>query len=179
MYDFSSFLLCCFARRHSYAVGFVVGSCSVLQAYISRSLRDELDLEVLALDWSDVQTEGAARRDALPQATSVGVGAKGALTYRTLPINKTSLLAATDEWTAQVSTNTEEQATCARTLPVLFLALHACGSLTLDILRAFTHQVKAPAPSWRPAAALVVGCCYNLLSPEGQFPAEFPDQCSS
>ena len=132
---------------------------------MTRALRDELGLEVLAVDWSPVQTEGAARRDKERITSKQGGPSsnKGSLTYKTLAINEESLLKATDEW---ASSGSEEH---VNQLPVMFLALHACGSLTLDVLRAFKSRVNTAGQSaWKPGAALIVGCCYNLLQPEGE-----------
>ncbi|KAF9220486.1 hypothetical protein BS17DRAFT_787063 [Gyrodon lividus] len=56
-------------------------------------------------------------------------------------------------------------------IPVMFVALHACGSLTVDVLRTFlsfhyrTQDSGAAEREWRPHSLVVVGCCYNLLSP--------------
>ncbi|KAF7365455.1 Methyltranfer-dom domain-containing protein [Mycena venus] len=52
--------------------------------------------------------------------------------------------------------------------PVLLVALHACGSLTPDILRTFFIQQDAPKDRrlWTPVGVIAVGCCYNLLAPQ-------------
>ena len=62
-----------------------------------------------------------------------------------------------DEWVAD----------SAQPVPVLLVALHACGSLTPDILRSFMSSVKTPRPSWYPIGVVAVGCCYNLMTPGG------------
>ena len=56
-------------------------------------------------------------------------------------------------------------------IPIFLVALHACGSLTLDVLRAFVQQLRRAQRGqgvWRPAGGLIVGCCYNLLRSEGE-----------
>ncbi|PCH40342.1 hypothetical protein WOLCODRAFT_98736 [Wolfiporia cocos MD-104 SS10] len=168
----------------------VVGST----AYLSRNLRDELGLHVLALDWSDVQTQGAARKDDMTKAkrkqtamalnyedsSCVGAGKqsyshlpqiqKGTLTYKTLRITAESLTSVVDEWVANEAPNRA----CAMSggFPdqtfLLFVALHACGSLTPSILRAVLARLKSADISRKraPVAAVVVGCCYNLLEPK-------------
>ncbi|KAF7799383.1 hypothetical protein EIP86_010615 [Pleurotus ostreatoroseus] len=146
---------------HSAVDGTSSTNLDVRVAYVTRALRDELGLDILAVDWSLVQTEGAARREDAQPNTATEEHSKGSLTYKTLSIDKASLLAVTDEWSSRVGP-------APPPLPVLLLALHACGSLTLDVLRAFCERVQdAKKRAWRPVAALVVGCCYNLLRPEG------------
>ncbi|KAJ3552267.1 hypothetical protein NM688_g4241 [Phlebia brevispora] len=135
------------------------------QAYVTRALRDKLGLEVLAVDWSPVQAEGAARREEARFEPTKRESVKGSLTYQTLTINKDSLLHVTDEWAAHITSALSEET--IKPLPVLLLALHACGSLTIDVLRAFCERVKSSETmKWRPVAALIVGCCYNLLKAE-------------
>ncbi|EMD39703.1 hypothetical protein CERSUDRAFT_92196 [Gelatoporia subvermispora B] len=172
------------------------------QAYLSRALRDDLALHVLALDWSDVQSAGAARKDAqqkqtkprpaedaedvraLPNEQEENASAsasgtqiaarRGSLTYRTTAITSGALLLETvTDWIHGAHTGpSSEDPPCAT--PVLLVALHACGSLTPSVLRAFLTQSNAVADgpgsrAWVPRAAVVVGCCYNLLDP-----ADFP-----
>jgi hypothetical protein len=87
----------------------------------------------------------------------------GSLSYETLSINPLTLQNAIDKWVVQ-SSSLEKGSEAP---PVLLVALHACGSLTLDILRTFLSQMRGGSSRWKPAGALVVGCCYNLLSLEG------------
>ncbi|KZT67082.1 hypothetical protein DAEQUDRAFT_673865 [Daedalea quercina L-15889] len=169
------------------------------QAYLSRAIRDELGLHVLALDWSDVQSKGAARRETIghkkrkkvPDDLTTGAaigdvgevigvrkgsqtsedGSKGSLTYKTLEIRSDSLLRAVDEWAEEMRANQESGSTSGESLPTLFVALHACGSLTLNLLRAFISRLQGNGAKrrWAPCAAVIVGCCYNLLE-AGDFP---------
>ncbi|KAI0768972.1 methyltransferase domain-containing protein [Trametes elegans] len=189
------------------------------QAYLSRMLRDRHGLHVLALDYSDVQTQGAAKRDAPkrqrasrsngptkqrspvhgrdrkePETTGStedvpdSPASRGSLTYVTAKIDPETLLDSTHGWIDRqlAAANASSPSGCSPSTaqrepspaPVLFVALHACGSLTPDILRAFAAALKAEPPShsppgpvlaeaaWTPAAAAVVGCCYNMLRPE-------------
>ncbi|KZT20016.1 hypothetical protein NEOLEDRAFT_1151649 [Neolentinus lepideus HHB14362 ss-1] len=132
------------------------------QGYLSRALRDTLHLNVLAVDGDDHQTQGAERRaekvkkragrgKAPEQRVSDSIGS---LTHKTIRINSETLRYAVDEWISQQEAD--------RSVPVLIVALHACGSLTPDILRSGDHK-------WTLAGAVVVGCCYNLMS-EPDFP---------
>ncbi|KAI9064648.1 hypothetical protein FKP32DRAFT_1591271 [Trametes sanguinea] len=173
------------------------------QGYLSRALRDQLGLHVLALDYSDIQTQGAAKRDApakhkrkpgpgrskgpstitqtihhadaagRPQDANEDAGTqRGSLTYVTAKIDANTLREATRAWVETDSTDSDRRRSQDQAghtpKPILFAALHACGSLTPDILRAFaTQHNAAPSPaSWTPRAAVVVGCCYNMLRPE-------------
>lgn len=192
---------------------------------MSRKLRDDLGLNVLALDFNTVQSEGAARRDlavkrkarkkstdaldqrhrlsgeestASPQVSDIGHPTQGSLTYETVLITEASLLDTMDTWMLRdaapspsfvdgtcsqgASTSFSPQArpddsnTCqgSRQIPVLFVALHACGSLTPSILRAFTSSLKNERRPWCPQGAVVAGCCYNLISSSGTFFAHYP-----
>ncbi|KAF8583318.1 hypothetical protein K439DRAFT_65209 [Ramaria rubella] len=63
-------------------------------------------------------------------------------------------------------------------MPVLLVALHACRTLTPDIPRCFlaNHHdspllyLPSYSHNWHAAGLLVVGCCYNLMSPSYDFP---------
>lgn len=171
-------------------------------------LRDRLGSHVLALDYSEVQTQGAAKRDGAERKTKRKMGPggpggsssgppdgahhaqmgqtrdrgevdeskRGSLTYVTAKIDARTLCEATDDWIrrhddeAVVDNRTRARSSVLNPTPVLFVALHACGSLTPDIFRAFTASLKAEASaaSWAPRAAVVVGCCYNMMRSEGE-----------
>ncbi|KAI0655490.1 methyltransferase domain-containing protein [Cubamyces menziesii] len=178
------------------------------QAYLSRTLRDRLGSHVLALDFSEVQTQGAAKRDDAVKKTKKKAGPSGpggssngppagvhhaqtgqtrdrgevdeprhgSLTYVTAKIDARTLCEATDDWIRRRDDGTEavvdNRARAGSGVldptPVLFVALHACGSLTPDIFRAFTASLKTEgsAASWTSRAAVVVGCCYNMMRSE-------------
>ncbi|KAF7299322.1 Methyltranfer-dom domain-containing protein [Mycena indigotica] len=126
------------------------------QGYLTRALQTYLqsanvDVQLLALDFNEVQTAGAAKMMARDKRD-------GQIAQRTIYIKPDTLLAAVDDWIGE----DEEQ-------PVLFVALHACGSLTPDIFRAVFEQRRRQSSRWRPVGVLAVGCCYNLLAP-GDFP---------
>lgn len=176
------------------------------QAYLSRSLRDGLGLHVLALDWSDVQTKGAARKEKITtrkreqapstaadvdtgecgdssmgrrHAANVREQRNGSLTYKTLKITSDTLFDAVDEWISSEAHTVQRAAECGTSCrhldtifgptPVLFVALHACGSLTPNILRTFVNNVQDSGNTrvWLPRAAVIIGCCYNLLESAG------------
>jgi len=142
-----------------------------IQAYLSRFLHSHLGLHVLALDSNDIQTRGAERwavkakkRQRLENATA----ANGSLAHKTIHITAETLHAAINDWMQEdTSTDTEN----SLPIPILLVALHACGSLTPDILRAFVTQNLSPDQSrsgkWKPVALVTVGCCYNLMAPGG------------
>ncbi|KAH9933277.1 hypothetical protein B0H21DRAFT_760249 [Amylocystis lapponica] len=180
------------------------------QAYLSRKLRDDLGLHVLALDWSDIQSKGAARKEShnhkasqKPRRTSADPPSnqfpvektkaaaqitrpKGSLVYKTVQVTQSSLVDATNDWVRDNSSHAEptgEQVVSfpETPVPILFVALHACGSLTPNVLRTLISRLKSAetahtadtARSWTPRAAVIVGCCYNLLDP-----TDFPLSCA-
>lgn len=134
--------------------------------------------------WSNVKRN---REKNAAGALCGDLGEGGGITHKTIHITPTTLLSSIDEW---ISSETElfgfrepaaEQA--SNPVPVLFVALHACGSLTPDIIRAFLLSREASndgtgrRDGWIAAGVLVVGCCYNLLSPSGRSSNASP--CSS
>ncbi|KAJ7070047.1 methyltransferase domain-containing protein [Mycena amicta] len=131
------------------------------QGYLTRALqthlrasRPDIDTQFLALDSNEVQTAGASRWD-------TRIEPEGRITQKTIHITPETLLSAVDDWTTDDEFN-----------PVLFVALHACGSLTPDIFRAFfarRQQQQQQGGRWKPIGVLAVGCCYNLLAPRGKF----------
>lgn len=142
------------------------------------------------MDWSPVQEEGAARRDEsdkrlkkrlkdcrpqvltedLNSAKNASAATTGSLSYRKLIITSQSLVTVTDEWIRRSgSIKTPTAVDDMSNTPVFLVGLHACGSLTLDILRAMVRQLRVDRPreaSWMPVGGLIVGCCYNLLRSE-------------
>lgn len=112
----------------------------------------------------------------------------GSLTHQTICINSITLESSIHEWL--FSGEDDQIASCTsmigdlpvdgaerrihrgKPVPVMMVALHACGSLTPDVLRAFLSNHRRPsAPSariWTAQALVVVGCCYNLMALEGE-----------
>ncbi|KAI0366944.1 hypothetical protein BV20DRAFT_971250 [Pilatotrama ljubarskyi] len=171
------------------------------QGYLSRMLRDRFRLHILALDFSDVQAQGAAKREATRRKSKrplkgpprggpdvhltdhatalraqcgddISEDGHGSLTYVTAKINADTLCQSTRDWVesrrAAIASCPPDGSSEQDSMPVIFVALHACGSLTPDIFRAFTVARKANSSgtSWTPRAAVIVGCCYNMLRPE-------------
>lgn len=177
------------ARRRSAQHVVDVGSG---QGYLSRALK-ERGLHVLALDNNENQTSGANNwkiKDALrtaheqrrnsaqnvnpcPSQTTPRSHSKGSLTHRTVHIQPTSLEAAIEDW---LPTNTPDTfISSPHPIPIMFVALHACGSLSVDVLRTFLshHSAAKSERRWEPHSLVVVGCCYNLISPS-DFPLSKP-----
>ena len=140
------------------------------------------------MDWSSVQEEGAARRDQNAKRTkkkdrqvaeqlppSQSVNRSGSLTYKKLVITAESLVTTTDKWLEEMERPLDDDGVSTSgndTTSVFVVGLHACGSLTLDILRAVVRQLRnmhSHKTLWVPAGGLIVGCCYNLLRPEGRY----------
>ncbi|KAJ6584659.1 methyltransferase domain-containing protein [Mycena capillaripes] len=129
------------------------------QGYLTRALQLHLGTtHLLALDSSEIQTQGAQRREER-------TGIVGSITQKTIHITPTTLCESIDEWIGNISSQEETEADPA---PVLLVALHACGSLTPDILRTFfiRRHASKDRRSWTPIATIAVGCCYNLLAPQ-------------
>ncbi|KAJ7718119.1 methyltransferase domain-containing protein [Mycena maculata] len=137
------------------------------QGYLTRALQSHLGTtHLLALDSSEIQTRGAQRWEER-------TGLVGSITQKTIHITPTTLCDSIDEWIGNTSSQGEEE---SDPVPVLLVALHACGSLTPDILRTFFIQRAASSqdrPLWTPIGIVAVGCCYNLLAPQ-DFPLSKP-----
>ncbi|KAI6166671.1 methyltransferase domain-containing protein [Pisolithus thermaeus] len=156
------------------------------QGYLSRALQEQ-GLHVLALDNNENQTSGANNwkiKDALrkaheqrrnntqngktcPSQTTPSSHSHGSLTHRTVHIQPTTLEAVIEDWLLADVPNT---ITSSRDpIPIMFVALHACGSLTVDVLRTFLSHHSKPGSGrrWEPHSLVVVGCCYNLISLSG------------
>ncbi|KAF5337477.1 hypothetical protein D9758_013585 [Tetrapyrgos nigripes] len=117
------------------------------QGYLCRSLNSLLHCpNILALDSDADQSSGARARDQNFRSTDI--------LHKTIHITPHSLLKAVDQWIPPNNNNAK----------VLLVALHACGSLTIDTLRAFIAS-QANNSRWSFIATIVVGCCYNLLNP--------------
>ncbi|KAI6101970.1 hypothetical protein EV401DRAFT_2092992 [Pisolithus croceorrhizus] len=133
-------------------------------------------LHVLALDNNENQTSGAnnwkikdalrkaheQRRnntqngpDSAPHRRTPSSHSHGSLTHRTVHIQPTTLEAVIEDWLLADTPS-----------PIMFVALHACGSLTVDVLRTFLSHHSKPGSGrrWEPHSLVVVGCCYNLIS---------------
>ncbi|PPQ81274.1 hypothetical protein CVT25_015058 [Psilocybe cyanescens] len=126
------------------------------QGYLTRALKAYLPhANILALDADNEQTVAAQRWE-----TRVLPNANPPIEHKVIFISPASLLKTVDDWVGSYE----------HPVPVLFVALHACGSLTPDILRAYIHATHHPNPAWHPAGLVAVGCCYNLMHPS-DFPA--------
>lgn len=146
-------------------------------------------MNVLALDFSQVQTKGSERRtnnitktqrkqklrelqlsqpaaaELRPCSSDSSQGPvgeqkrEGTLLHQTIVVNPTSLQQSVTEWLSNDSTTDP--------IPIMCIALHACGSLTPDIFRFFVENSRiTPDRAWFAAGLTVAGCCYNLMSPE-------------
>jgi len=110
------------------------------------------------LDADAAQTNGAQKweRRLLPDVHPP-------IEHKTVVITPQSLLSVVDEWIH--ATRSKDQPDNGCPIPVLFVALHACGSLTLDILRAYISSREGAV--WSGVGVVAVGCCYNLMNPGG------------
>jgi len=125
------------------------------QGYLTRALKYHLqDAHILALDADQDQTTGAQRWE-----TRLIPSLVPRIAHKTVLISADTLSSTISEWV--------DEGKFEIPVPVLLVALHACGSLTLDVLRTFTINLKTPRPTWYPAGVVTVGCCYNLMNPGG------------
>lgn len=142
------------------------------QGYLTRALAASFPgARLLALDADHSQTEGAERfgnpskaHRSDPQATKLN----SRIDRRTVLITPESLLQVVDDWVFNAQT---ADVVNQPPIPVLFVALHACGSLTPDMLRAFLSRAgdsKSILRTWRPLSVVAIGCCYNLMFPGGR-----------
>lgn len=106
----------------------------------------------------------------------------GSLTHQTIRINRYTLQSAIHDWLLSSEVNQtmigelppdgiQRNTPQVEPVPVMIVALHACGSLTPDVLRAFLSNRSKPSTHphvWTAQALIVVGCCYNLMTPEGE-----------
>ncbi|KAJ2920506.1 hypothetical protein H1R20_g16588, partial [Candolleomyces eurysporus] len=136
------------------------------QGYITRALGTLFpDAKLLALDADHGQTEGAKRQAKGRRVDNLTADINSRIDHRTVLVKPDSLLDAVDTWVHAGQNDGEP-------IPVLFVALHACGSLTPDMLRAFLARAVSPRgarETWYPLAIVTVGCCYNLMYPGGEF----------
>lgn len=85
-------------------------------------------------------------------------------------ITPSSLLQLVDKWITDFFPLIAE----SHPLPVVFVALHACGSLTTDILRTSVSAMHGGGDKkrgWSLRATFIVGCCYNLMEERGWYPS--------
>ena len=121
-------------------------------------------MHVLALDSSDTQAKGAERRGSHHKLSDD----QGSLTYQVAKITPSDLLQSVDEWIRDFSPPKAQ----LHPPSVVFVALHACGSLATDVLRttvSIIHGSKGEQLSWSLRAAFVVGCCYNMMEGRGWY----------
>ena len=119
-------------------------------------------MHVLALDSSDTQAKGAKRRGLYHKSSSN----QGSLTYRVVKITSATLLQSVDEWV----TNLFPLSAGSHPSSIMFVALHACGSLATDILRtSVSAMCDSEKRGWSLKATIVVGCCYNMMEGKGMF----------
>ncbi|KAG7094880.1 hypothetical protein E1B28_005687 [Marasmius oreades] len=124
------------------------------QGYLHRVLTAKA---ILALDSDEYQTTGAEAREKVTDT-------RGRVTHKTLDIAPDSLITAIDEWVESFSPDTSPE----ERIPVLMVALHACGSLHIDAFQAFIRADREGTRDrrWHFSAAVTVPCCYNLLRPD-------------
>ncbi|KAK7047395.1 hypothetical protein VNI00_006626 [Paramarasmius palmivorus] len=143
------------------------------QGFLTRVLPAK---KVLALDSDGFLTDAAIAGKGKEGKEGKGAGRGGdtgrnvynaSVTHKTIHITPETLVRAVDEWVASFAPDDDD-------VPVTLVALHACGSLSVDTFRAFftsnsNQSTGSYRRRWYINAVLTIPCCYNLLRP-GDFP---------
>lgn len=127
--------------------------------------------QVLALDADEHQTSGAIRRGDNARKTCKETGTHAETLQESIPLSHktvhigdaTSLRTVISSWIAEDTTGNE-------IVPIVVVALHACGDLTPSILRFLTTCKVDPPQQWRVVGAVAVGCCYNMMGLSSKLP---------
>lgn len=131
------------------------------RAHLSRTLaRPPLSMHVCAVDSSDSQLLGAERLDSFYERQSQEtIQLDHRLRKLDSPEDITTLL---NQWTSDVAEGETSQTGSSP----LVVALHACGDLSVHILRAFASRARQS----QPLSLVLVSCCYNMLSDSSKIP---------
>ncbi|GAA5863568.1 hypothetical protein JCM8547_007287 [Rhodosporidiobolus lusitaniae] len=125
------------------------------RAHLSRALAcPPLNLHVLAIDWSSSQKAGAEILDSIREKAQMGP-TSGSLTHEVTSLDADGVLGALSRWPPPGGDGE----------PALLVALHACGDLTPDALKAFVRSNAEEEERRRDARMIAVGCCYNMQTP--------------
>ncbi|KAH8117013.1 methyltransferase domain-containing protein [Phellopilus nigrolimitatus] len=166
--------------------------CSSLKAHVLALDSSPHQTEVAARRFQQTDAASSERKEkgkgtsskrsdptTISDSTSVS---GGSLNFRT--ITKSGYMVADLEqtigdWLSDCGTEEERNAAndLGRPTPIILVALHACGSLTPTIFRKLFdlrqekysgsgNKTFKPRP-WFVAAAVIVGCCYNLIEKDG------------
>ncbi|KAI8340720.1 methyltransferase domain-containing protein [Chlamydoabsidia padenii] len=117
------------------------------QGYLSRTVAFQYDLQVMAVDGSEVQTCGAKRFD--------NMAIKGFKDKQHMIHHVTDLF--TSENAADILASLQQSRHNDATMSWLICGLHACGDLSSMMLRLFTQRPEIQA-------LVNVGCCYHFLT---------------
>jgi hypothetical protein len=114
------------------------------------------------LDADEAQTSGAQRweRRLLPLPSDENPP----ITHKTIHVTPEALYSTIDAWIAEEVPRGSEG---TLEIPVLLVGLHACGSLTPDIIKVLGQRPLGKT-RWRITSMVLVGCCYNLMNPGGK-----------
>ncbi|KAM0755498.1 hypothetical protein T439DRAFT_375853 [Meredithblackwellia eburnea MCA 4105] len=122
------------------------------RAHLSRALAaPPLGLHVLAVDWSPTQLAGAERLDVIKTKAQYQVPTTGSLTHQIGSLDSEGITDVLKTWPLEDG-------------GAMLVALHACGDLTVDALKAFVNLDGEDLEKKRKLVA--VGCCYNIMTPE-------------
>ncbi|KAF8630866.1 hypothetical protein AX17_005225 [Amanita inopinata Kibby_2008] len=137
------------------------------QGYLTRTLKSYLQTtHILALDSDRWQTRGSQvweERVTRAARLSGNDSPSTPIAYKTIHITPSTLIPTINDWVSETTCEANDEDPGPD--PVLFVALHACGSLTPDILRTCMSSARQNHPGWKAIGAVIVGCCYNLIRP--------------
>ncbi|KAJ0748507.1 putative Methyltransferase domain-containing protein [Helianthus annuus] len=135
------------------------------QGYLSQVLSFEYQLSVIAIDASShhgrVTHERAERIKKHYEAKlrKSSLGGKGVTIPRTVTCRVLSSDMLTTLLNSKDGDERGQNQSINDTCPLLLTGLHACGDLSVTMLRAFLESKEVKA-------VVSIGCCYNLLSEE-------------
>lgn len=131
------------------------------RGHLSRALAlPPVNAHVLAVDFDEDQKRGAERLDALRQAALGSPTTIGSLSHIVRHLDKDSIVEILKKWPHDSVDDVEEEARDR----AMLVALHACGDLTVETLRAFVESDGLTSER----KMIAVGCCYTYLTPTSQ-----------
>ncbi|KAF5392822.1 hypothetical protein D9757_000893 [Collybiopsis confluens] len=144
------------AQNLPYDSGVYIVDIGAGQGHLARAMSSTVpDIRgILALDGDEIIVKKSNLQSETPKVTH-------RLGYITSPAG---IIDAVDEWISEIHAGPER-------VPVIIVSLHGCGSLSIDVLRAFVQGCRNDeGRNWSFVASVTVPCCYNLLRESDSFP---------
>ncbi|KAI9253932.1 methyltransferase domain-containing protein [Phascolomyces articulosus] len=155
------------AKQHGISSALDLGSG---QGYLSRALAFHHDMNVLAVDMSEIQTKGAERFDRRvirheEKYKEDQEGYRGRLTHITELITPDNILSVLTRWGDDQDDSSHDEDDPKKHW--LICGLHTCGDLSTLIMRLFATEND------KVSCLVNVGCCYHYLTEKPGF--SFPE----